>query len=357
MRIRHPTLHLCLFLLLVVLELTQGEWTPRSRFWKHIQASQSGLTTWWYVDDEENQWEEGDQYDNIRTCLDDNLPEETARQLTSSSSIATVVNMLNDTDGTTFMVEIQSALSPHEAVAVKALAACTREFIPNFFEHREFQTGGNDVTFLNIVLQLFLPQVAATVQKTAELAFDHAKWHTNYSPPGTLGLRTTEYLSYRDFKHLGEHGDSGSIYTVLFALSHPDSYQGGEFYIKDSSEHYHYHKPMQYSAVVFLSEISHGVTDIESGHREMFTNELWKYDDPPWPQVRPTNEYMELFLERCGEMDTDDVEWPSLEDVEQWLADNGREGLQDEQYGADPQANDEFEDENDEFEDESDEEL
>jgi hypothetical protein len=244
MRTRLPTLHLCFLLLLVVLELTQGEWTPQSRFWKHIQASQSGLTTGRYLDEEEDEWEEEDQWDNIRTCLDDKLPEETARQLNSSSLNATVVNMLNHTDGTTYMVEIQSALSPHEAVAVKTLAACTREFNPGFFDHRHFASGGNDVTFLNIVLQLFLPQVAATVQRTAELAFDHAKWqHTtvnNYPPPGTLGLRTTEYLSYRDFKSLGEHDDSESIYTVLFALTDPNDYQGGELYFTDSSREKHY---------------------------------------------------------------------------------------------------------------------
>jgi hypothetical protein len=230
MRIRRPTVHLCLLrLLLVPAELIQGEWTPQSRFWKHFQETQSGLRTWWWVGDngeEENKWEEEDQYDNIKSCLNDNLPEETARELSSSSSSssATVVHMLNDTtDGTAFMVQIQSAISPQEAVAVKVLASCTREILPNNFEHREFQTGGNDVTFLNTVLQIFLPQVAATVQRTAELAFQEAKWHTlDYPSPGTLGLRTTEYLSYRNFKHLGEHADNGSTFTVLFALSDPD---------------------------------------------------------------------------------------------------------------------------------------
>jgi hypothetical protein len=235
MRIRRPAVHLCLLLLLLAeLKPILGEWTPQSRFWKHIQEAQSGLTTWWWVGDngeEEDKWEEGDQYDNIKSCLNDNLPEETARELSSTASSSTsssaqaakVVHMLNDTNGTAFMLEIQSAISPHEAAAVKALAACTRELVPNHFEHREFQTGGNDVTFLNTVLQIFLPQVAATVQRTAELAYQEANWHTvDHPPPGTLGLRTTEYLSYRNFKHLAEHEDGGSTYTVLFALSDPD---------------------------------------------------------------------------------------------------------------------------------------
>jgi hypothetical protein len=116
---------------------------------------------------------------------------------------------------------------------------------------------------------------------------------------------------------------------------------------------------MQYSAVVFLSESYHGVTDIESGHREMFTNELWEYDDPPWPQVRPRPQYMELFLERCKETNPNDVEWPSWEEVQEWLEENGREPMDDTDYGN-PQANDEdesddVEDENEDFEDEGDE--
>jgi hypothetical protein len=239
------------------------------------------------------------------------------------------------------LVEIQSALSPDQAVAIKALAKCAREFVPNYFEHRQFQTGGNDVTFLNILLQLFLPQVAATLQKTAELAFDQANWDTvNYPPPGTLGLRTTEYLSYHDFKHLGGHDDAGSIYTILFALSDPKFYEGGEYFINDTSGRRYYFKPRQFSAIVFLSESYHGVTDIVSGHREMFTNELWKYDDPPWPQLRPRHETMDLFLERCVKMDPDDIDralwprWPSTEDVEKWLAENGREGMWDGHYGV-----------------------
>jgi hypothetical protein len=212
MKIRHGSLHFCLFLLL--LELTHGEWTPRSRFWKHIQDSEKGLLIW-------KDGEPEDQYDSIKTCLGERLPEETA--LDSASSFPRVVDMLNDTDGTTLLVEIESAISPEQAAAVTALAGCAREYVPHFYEHRVFDSeGGNDVTFMNIILQLFLPQIAATLQRTAELAFREAKWQAaGYPPPGTLGLRTTEYLSYRDFKFLGEHPDGGSIYTILFALGHP----------------------------------------------------------------------------------------------------------------------------------------
>jgi hypothetical protein len=215
MKIRHGSFHLCLLLLL--LELSHGEWTPRSRFWKDIQESESGLHIW-----KNDKFE--DQYDNIKTCLDERLPEETTLESATSSSDPKVVDMLNDTDGTTtLLVEIQSAISPEQAAAVRALAECARTYVPHFYEHRVFESdGGNDVTFMNIILQLFLPQIAATLQQTAELAYEEAQWQAaGYPPPGTLGLRTTEYLSYRDFKFLGEHPDGGSIYTILFALGHP----------------------------------------------------------------------------------------------------------------------------------------
>jgi hypothetical protein len=67
----------------------------------------------------------------------------------------------------------------------------------------------------------------------------------------------------------------------------------------------------------------------------MFTNELWKYDDPPWPQLRPLHSTMEMFLERCEESDAGGSSWPTwplTEDVEKWVAEKGRRGMRDEKY-------------------------
>lgn len=114
-------------------------------------------------------------------------------------------------------------------------------------------------------------------------------------------------------------------------------YQGGEYFIRDSNRNKYYFKPRQYSAVVFLSESNHGVTDIVSGHREMFTNELWKYDDPPWPELRPLHSTMELFLERCEEIDAGGSSWPSwplTEEVKKWAAETERGGTEDAKYEA-----------------------
>lgn len=180
---------------------------------------------------------------------------------------------------------------------------------------------------------------------------DHADEHPSayfditYPPPAQCGLRTTEYLSYRRYKNLSEHDDAGSLYTVLFALSDPKDYEGGEYYIRENlgSDKVHYIKPQQCSAIVFLSESWHGVTDILSGHREMFTNELWLYEDPPWPISRPEMETMELFIQRYedvvqqirpGGIDQSLIQsmFPSEEDVQEWLRENGREGMSDGKY-------------------------
>jgi hypothetical protein len=74
-------------------ELIHEEWTPRLRFWKHIQYSEKGLLVW--KNDELK-----DQYENIKTCLEESLPKETTT-LKSMASLK-VVDMLNDTDGTMY---------------------------------------------------------------------------------------------------------------------------------------------------------------------------------------------------------------------------------------------------------------
>jgi len=61
------------------------------------------------------------------------------------------------------------------------------------------------------------------------------------------------------------------------------------------------------------------VTDIESGTREMYTNEFWSYDDPPWSAARrPENHDMEQFIKRCNEeLDVpSDVYYHSRDDID-----------------------------------------
>jgi 2OG-Fe(II) oxygenase superfamily len=210
-------------------------------------------------------------------------------------------------------VEVKNAIAAHQARAVTTLADCTSAAFSWSRERRTFAQGGNEVTFLNIVLQIFLPDVVETIYATAQLAHAAAVgWHSQpdvFPAPMHCGLRTTEYLNYSGYKNLGEHDDAGSLYTVIFSLSDPDSYEGGQFCIHERSPlrsssssttgtgRTHTLKPDRYSAVVFLSQKWHGVKELR-GDRRMFTNELWRSADPPWRILRPCRESMAHFTER-----------------------------------------------------------
>lgn len=281
-------------------ESNTRRWKPRNQFWAHILEGRAGL-----VDDGD-----GEQFDNMELCLESTL-KLLGDDLVHNDTPPVVVDTLADSMNHTILVEVANAISPAQAQAIKNLAECTRRYFPNTrFQHRDFgaQGGGNDCTFVNILLQLFLPQVYENVVHITELAYEEARWgkQLNLQPPSTCGLHSSEYLDYRDFKGLGGHEDAGSIYTTLFALSDSKGYQGGEFYIAPGNEtgnRKYYFKPRQYSAIVFISETHHGVTDIEAGLRETWANEFWMYDDPPWPATRgrPYNRPMGIFSKKCLE--------------------------------------------------------
>jgi hypothetical protein len=75
------------------------------------------------------------------------------------------------------------------------------------------------------------------------------------------------------------------------ALADPNDYDGGEFTLfPDGVETPSTKisiKPKRLSAIVFLSEFTHGVESCTPG-RKMLTNELWRYDDTPVFVNRPT---------------------------------------------------------------------
>lgn len=274
---------------------TTDEGAARGRFWKYIQEERAGLEDG-----------DGEHYHDIEHCLQNRISEDEI-QLLEEQTTPIILDKVVDGQNRTVLVEIGNAISPLQARALKDLAACTRIFFPKTrLEHRAFEgtDGGNDVTFVNILLQIFLPSVSRNVARIATAAYDAAGWGSELKlrHPSECGLRTSEYLDYGKFRGLGVHEDAGSIFTVLFALADSKSYRGGEYYIEPRGRRrraYHF-KPRMHSAIVFLSETHHGVTDIEFGKREMFANELWMYDDPPWPSSRrPDNEQMELFVARA----------------------------------------------------------
>jgi len=123
------------------------------------------------------------------------------------------------------------------------------------------------------------------------------KWRPN--PHTDCGIRTAEYLSYDTWPDgLGYHDDTASDYTISIALSHPTDYEGGDFtlfpdkFVDDHGpspeQQQHTFKAKRWSAVVFLSELMHGVEPIYTKGRKMFVSELWRYDDAPALITRPS---------------------------------------------------------------------
>lgn len=199
---RLPKIKVSLALSLLSLFNVDATWTPRDRFWRHIQEDQAGLL---------GEDDDGlvDHFQDIRMCLRNKLSVETKRLLKEETEVQPIiVDSLTDTQNRTILVEIGNAISPHQAQAVKDLAACTREFFPTTrFEQRDFagSGGGNACTFINILLQIFLPQVASNLQRIAEMAYDTAAWggeRLNLPRPGSCGLRTSEYLDYGKFRYV-----------------------------------------------------------------------------------------------------------------------------------------------------------
>lgn len=242
------------------------------------------------------------------------------------------------------MATVEYALTEVEAALVQDLSACVRKFHPDMFEERVFEyavgdgddpnadQGGNDVTFLAGFLQVFAPGVAAQLHKIAHLVWETAGWgnvtqdgygnQVEYPDPYRTGIRTTEHLSYERWGNLGQHADTESLYTVLVALAEPGDYEGGAYYIQPKplwrNDFTISLKPNRLSAIVFLSEENHGVRKIVSGKREMFTNELWAYEDVTFGITRPSIDRYEYFKrtgswlfveeEESGESDAEEDE-------------------------------------------------
>ena len=167
--------------------------------------------------------------------------------------------------------------------------------------------GGNDCTYLAPFLQSIVPGVAETVKGIATLAWRAASWdidvengenipNDNYFNPMSMGIRTSEHLSYNGWRSLEAHKDVGSIYTIMISIKDPEDYEGGEFFLHNSMFESTNVKLDKFSAIVFKSNTIHGVRPISSGHRESFVTELWINDDSPIGMCRPTEEQWETFV-------------------------------------------------------------
>jgi hypothetical protein len=247
-------------------------------------------------------WEDSDFFEHqdaasLRMDLDSALDE-----LTNGKKFKepTVIAMHRDKDEKVVAVEVSSALSEWEAETVQALAMCTRKNIQSQFVNRSFGEGkgGNDCTYLAPLLQAYLPDVATKVVNIARLAWKAAGWDDDgrYPDPRSLGIRTSEHLSYEGWRSLEAHKDVGSVYTTMIAIAEPEDYDGGEFFVQNKFYDPTDIKPNRLSAVVFLSDTTHGVRPIVAGRRKTFVTELWDNDDAPLGLNRPTPEKWEEFL-------------------------------------------------------------
>lgn len=300
---------------------------PRDRFWRHHRDQKTLV------------WKGKELYGTLEGCLfgdgtDGSLTDADRRALDEMASDPSSPNSPNksigkrilDTPderfGNVVLVQVMNAIEPVQARAVQRLAHCIRSHIPEYFEvramYKEFNMdvdpgyGGNSPTHMMPFLGIFLPSVADTIIQTARFAYDAAGWagitmrdkiagvltddptaipspdarwqRADAMPePEFLGFRASEHLTYNDFPLLEQHHDgTDTSYTINFALSGPDDYEGGYLYVIDSNGEYSYFKPEKYSCAVFLGgHYYHGVTEIFGGRREMFSNEMWFNPDLP----------------------------------------------------------------------------
>jgi hypothetical protein len=191
-------------------------------------------------------------------------------------------------------VLFRNAMTEQEVFGLRSLQACMQKYLPQdnpWWEYREFGydaendvIGGNEVTFVQGMIQIFVPGIAATLYRNFRMAYEEGNWakhgflNLGYPPPNSLGIRTAEALEYRDAGRLGTHADSESIFTIAIALSEETSYQGGHFRL--DSEHALFKVP-RLGALSFFAESFHGVTKVTGGDRSIFVVEIWESDDAP----------------------------------------------------------------------------
>ena len=340
--------------------LTKEEIGDRTRFWNHIVTEESLV-------------HKGvDYYQTIKSCIFDDVLSPTDGALISTANrdgVRAAGKVIRDpfAEQLPILIIVEQAMHPVHVKGVQALATCVRKYMPHLYESRAMYmeldldeddgSGGNCPTHLAPLVNVFLPQVVVEMEKTLQFAYDHvssiarsadhqqpqpgASWQAlveadqrneykprekKMYPPQEVGIRASEHLTYNDFKEgLAEHHDGDTCYTMNFAFSDYQDYDGGEFFIlsRDDEQyepHFDRHgnvdnthnvyefrdtvKPNKYEALVFLGgRYMHGVTEITGGYREMFSTELWAFPDTPFGSNLWSNypHNMETYVKRCNQ--------------------------------------------------------
>lgn len=271
----------------------------RSRHWKDSSFLQNDLLR--------GKYEEDIQLQHLKPTKID-MEEESQ---TTTATTASTTCMHSNKHGNIVAVQLSSAITERQAAITQTLASHIRNsknLHDSQFVHRSFGDGkgGNDCTYLAPIIQAWSPEIAQQIINIAQQAYDAANWkEMGYPPPTSLGIRTSEHLSYQGWKSLEGHKDVGSMYTCMIALKDPSDYGGGEFFVHKGIFDATDIQPDRLSAVVFLSDTIHGVRPITSGMRETFVTELWENDDSPLSLNRPTEEQWGEFLEGKVELTLD----------------------------------------------------
>jgi len=307
-------------------------------------------------------------YDPMMECLNAELTVQERLDIKTERARDKKVDriMYDHEEGNAILVSVKNAMHPLHVKAVQSLAKCVRQVMPHLYECRamyiEFDLdedpglGGNCPTHLSSLVPMFLPEVSKDMQRTLELVFDKAKWmdlveedrqdeemgrNEAIPLPNTVGIRASEHLTYKEFPHLEDHHDGDTAFTMNYAFSDENDYQGGEFYIK--SGYYGDNpktqtiKPEKYDAMVFLGgRYMHGVHEITGGHREMFSNEFWGYPDIPfgtnlWTSIPGS---MEEYIRECNKKENGGLEGPCTAPFPDATAHGGTLGeLREKHYG------------------------
>ncbi|KOO28058.1 hypothetical protein Ctob_004510 [Chrysochromulina tobinii] len=150
--------------------------------------------------------------------------------------------------------------------------------------------GGNDVTHIHGFAQISIPHLLEHIICSASEATMTARW---FPHPRQLGIRCVESLLYHAGGKLKLHTDSESIYTIVVMLSEPcaGAFTGGDFVIRESTDRSSdallRAAPKKGDAIIFDSNILHGVDTVLLGERRVLVLELWAYEDASEGERRP----------------------------------------------------------------------
>lgn len=196
------------------------------------------------------------------------------------------------------LVNVKDMVDLLDIIQISSLEACVRACSPthvqdgHFYENSGYSRG-NNVTYVGGYIQMLMPDFIDHIFSALSLATDYAGWRPH---PLHLGIRCAEVLSYGTGGELLFHKDTDSVYTVMIVLSESD-FEGGDFVIKTEaapmgrhldSRLVHRSSPDKADAILFDSNIEHGVETINRGIRKVLVLELWAYKDATPAHLRPT---------------------------------------------------------------------